>query len=607
MPASIQPPPGSPGDERFYSARSSRMGSRHVVNGEADYKFTLANNLTCDPEPQTALAPASVLGLGKHRKQSMKQSDPKTSRPTSETNAKQSPFVWKRLRKCSCDVGGDLEIYGQSAGQPSKSVTVRQPSIPDACNTPHSAPRGNSTNPSEETENIVEDIKAYLSLRRHRACGAVPGTRAQTCRPTPRPSLAPLSGADTTRAQPNEAVDIYLLSTNDIAEILDIVIDGLRALHDKHLSTGCLSTLAPNHTRPRAGTYRKGIFPQCSRFADPATTISSVKSAFSAEGYVKDHTPRNNKATIISRQSITECNYDVSGVCPVEFDSTYLKSPWQVRRPSSTPLPRKQSMIEGDNMPASEPDIVSFPPLRPRSCTNDWIAPQSELENLRPDSQRTPTLYQYGVDAHRGDTPSPEIERRSSISNTALPGSTTSSRTSPTESPGNSGKKRMGSSIGIASHRRKSTVQQLDPQPDPQPDLQSDLQPDLPDQSPDTALLDRLRRYSLMPLLDHTPEVLRKKKVVSKLVEDVPLTGKRRMSSRAMLEDILAKAPSQGSGSRNNSSSNRLSKTSRKVSKRSSGSSGYRRLYCLEDSVPHICVDEQPTPITERSLEEILR
>lgn len=242
-------------------------------------------------------------------------------------------------------------------------------------------------------------------------------------------------------------------------------------------------------------------------------------------------------------------------------------------------------------MPAYEHDIVSFPPLRPRSCTNDWVAPQSGLENLHPNRQRTPTLYEYGVDAHRGDTPAPDTERHSSISNTALATSTTSSRTSPTESPGNSGKKRMGSSIGIASHRRRSTVHQPDP----------------PDQSADTALLDSLRRYSLMPLVEPTPEALRKKTVAPRPLEDVPLTGQRRMSSRTMLEEILAKAPSQGGGSRNSSSSSNLSKTFGKASKRSSGGSAFRRLYCLEDSAPHICADEQPTPISERSLEDSLR
>lgn len=223
----------------------------------------------------------------------MKQLDPKTLPPTSKNNAKSSSFVWQGPRKCSCNLGGDPGISGQSTSQSSKLVAVRQSSITGACDTPHSTPQRNSTVPVEETENIVEDIKAYLSYRRHRACDAVSGTRDQTCQPTPRPS---------------EAVDTYLVSTNDIAEILDIVIGGLRALHDKHLSTGCLSTLPPGHTRSRAGTYKKGIFPQCSRFADPATTISSVKSAFSAAGYAKDHTPHNSKATIVSRQSITEFN-----------------------------------------------------------------------------------------------------------------------------------------------------------------------------------------------------------------------------------------------------------------------------------------------------------
>ncbi|KAK7953802.1 hypothetical protein PG988_014496 [Apiospora saccharicola] len=305
----MQPPHGSPSDERFYSARSSRMGSHHVVNGEGDFKLPLANNLTCDPEPQTSLAPASVLGLGKHRKQSIKQSDPNTLlSPPSNNYVKPSPFAWKGSRKCSCDLGGDLGVSGHAASRPPKLVTVRQSSIVDACDTPRSTPQRNSTVPAEETENIAEDIKAYLSHRRHRTCDVVPGTSHRNRQPTPRPSLVPVSGAETIRAQSNETVETYLVSTNDIAEILDIVIGGLRALHDKHPSTGCLSTLTPSYTRSRAGTIGKGIFPQCSTFADPATTISSVKSAFSAAGYAKDHTPRNNKATIISRQSITECN-----------------------------------------------------------------------------------------------------------------------------------------------------------------------------------------------------------------------------------------------------------------------------------------------------------
>lgn len=240
---------------------------------------------------------------------------------------------------------------------------------------------------------------------------------------------------------------------------------------------------------------------------------------------------------------------------------------------------------------SNQRDIVSFPPLRSRSCTADWIVPQLVQENLHPDSQHTPTLYQCGVDAHRGFTPAPNADGDSLISISVLPTSTSPSGGSSTGSPINHVKKRMGSSIGVATHRRRSTSQFADQQ----------------DKSLGTTLLDSLRRYSLMPLLDQPPEALRRKTVAPQPLEDVPLAGHRRLSSRAMLEEILAKFPSQGSDSRHASSSSNLSKASQKASTRSSAVSRYRNVSCMEDNAPHVCVDEQPTPISEGSLEDRLR
>ncbi|KAK7966554.1 uncharacterized protein PG986_000831 [Apiospora aurea] len=177
---------------------------------------------------------------------------------------------------------------------------------------PHPALRSNPAITIEQTESIVKTIEAYLSHRRHDTCDAVPGTGVQTCVPTPRPSTLGPRGADAIGTQPDRAIDTYLVSTDYIAGILDIVIAGLRPSHDRHLSTGCLSVLLPSHTRARAGTHEKGIFPQCPKSADPATTISSVKSAFRAAGYGTDlditPTLRNNKAVIVTRQSMTECD-----------------------------------------------------------------------------------------------------------------------------------------------------------------------------------------------------------------------------------------------------------------------------------------------------------
>ncbi|KAK8037972.1 hypothetical protein PG994_014739, partial [Apiospora phragmitis] len=539
--------------------------------GEASSPVSVAKNLTCGPESKTSPAHESILGLGKHRNQSMNQSYPDSLQPQPNWNA------------------------------------------------------------STSTENIVNNIKTYLSYRRHETCDAVPSASGQTYKPTPRPSMLVPQSSDAIGIQPRWDNDTYLVSTDDIAEILDIVIDGLRITHDRHLSTGCLSVLFPSHSRARAGTHKKGIFPQCSKFAGQATTISSVKSAFSVAGYAQGarqhpHTTQQQsyhhleakhhriipedgdavsslsnrcgtpQTTSPTPSVLMQRGNGVSGVGTQSFNPPRGENLWLERRPSSTPLPCKRPAVERANMPANEHDIVSFPPLRPRSCTNDWVAPQPGLENFHPEIQHTPTLYQCGVDAHRGNTPSPGTQRDASPSNTDLPSSTTSPRNSPIESPKIPAKKRMGSSMGIASHRRRSTLHQIDQ----------------PDQNPGTFLLDSLRRYSLMPLLEHTPEFLRRKTVVPKPFEDVPLTEHRRMSSRAMLEEILARAPPQGPGqssrSRNSSSSSsNPSKTYRMASRRGSDGSYLRRLSCLEESSPHVCADEQPTPISERSFEDSLR
>ncbi|KAK8066533.1 hypothetical protein PG997_013280 [Apiospora hydei] len=308
MPASIRPASGSFGEERFYSAPSSRLGSHHKneprqIDSEsiarAGSQLTVANDLTYDPEPKTSPTSGSILGLGKHRNQSMKQADPNGLQPQANGNTSRS--IFSRARKCSCDLGDDPGRSGRSAKQSSTTGTgdIPPPTL-----------RSNSAITIEQTERIVKRIEAYLSHRRHETCDAVPGTGVQACVPTPRPSMMGPRGADAIRSQPHRAIDTYLVSTDDIAGILDIVIAGLRPSHDRHLSTGCLSILLPSHTRARAGTHEKGIFPQCSKSADPATTISPVKSAFRAAGYGTDlditPTLRNDKAVIVTRQSITE-------------------------------------------------------------------------------------------------------------------------------------------------------------------------------------------------------------------------------------------------------------------------------------------------------------
>ncbi|ETS77741.1 hypothetical protein PFICI_09803 [Pestalotiopsis fici W106-1] len=156
-----------------------------------------------------------------------------------------------------------------------------------------------STGSTRGVEDIVANIRTYLSTMRHDACDA-----------SPREQLDSMTFvAQDQDSRPKSTSENFLVSTNDIAGILDIVIVGLRRLHREHLPSGCLSVLLPwDHNKRPIVTKADSIFPTASCPAEPATTISSVKPtvtpAFSS--HLQSMANKSIKATIITKRSVAE-------------------------------------------------------------------------------------------------------------------------------------------------------------------------------------------------------------------------------------------------------------------------------------------------------------
>ncbi|KAL7622578.1 hypothetical protein AAE478_008085 [Parahypoxylon ruwenzoriense] len=158
---------------------------------------------------------------------------------------------------------------------------------------------------------IVCNIQAYLSDRRHNNCSSRSSMPAVVNENRP-----PSSYLQTDRiafqnghVRANRmAADSYLVTTDDIAGILDIVIAGIRRTHDDIPTASCLSIMLPKEELAKPTPAARAIIPGLPNIADPATTISSIQPSFSLTGCSgrHKHYVDANRTTFISRQSITE-------------------------------------------------------------------------------------------------------------------------------------------------------------------------------------------------------------------------------------------------------------------------------------------------------------
>lgn len=263
----------------------------------------------------------------------------------------------------------------------------------------------------------------------------------------------------------------------------------------------------------------------------------------------------------------------------------------------STSEPQSPRRPRNGLIRASTTPITSFPRLISRSCTNDWLTPlglSNEIENHeQAQHQETATdLYNRGVDAHSGVclyNPLPILEENPRTTPTFpncppflddyhshIQENKGEWLTQVKDGNGNH-QKSLGRSIGIASHTR---IKEREVRGQNQ-DLKENL-------------LDGLRRYSFLPLLDQSLENICHDHSAHPSCMEFPLEGDegRKLSSQELLQQILHQSDThsiRSSGSKSNSGA--LTTIRPKESCRTQSEIEVK--CCSEDTAPRICLDEQ--------------
>lgn len=277
------------------------------------------------------------------------------------------------------------------------------------------------------------------------------------------------------------------------------------------------------------------------------------------------------------------------------FNSKFQQHP---QRPISAPLvgclPRNK-LKRGPGTVS----MTSFPRLASRSCTNDWLTPLGLSEELESEeSPQTATdLYHRGIDAHSGvhvNNQLPVLLENSHSSSSAtgsfsLRDHSSSHQWYENQWSDQRHEKRLGRAIGSAARRRIGSVKSS--------------QVEHHGHTTTTNLLDRLRRYSFIPLPEQTTEHTRKDGPSQPPTVEIPPNGdgERKRSSQELLQEILNRSdPSSMKSSRSKSSTTAVPNTAR-TRESSRQRSIVARLPCSEDMTPHVCTDELWTPWTDSS------
>ncbi|KAI0966238.1 hypothetical protein F4678DRAFT_466818 [Xylaria arbuscula] len=500
-------------------------------------------------------------------------------------------------------------------------------------------------------DGIVCNVRAFLAARRQNGRTGIMSTVATNENDIP---LSPAQTAlDQTHLQlPALPDDQYLITTDDITGILDIVIASVSNIQDERIQTDCRSRLFPNATHVKPTLRTQDIVPGMSAIADPATTICSPQPCFSSatNSENKGQVSPTPKTTYISRQSITEINWELLSDSLLRNDAdgsvteTVDSKPESPELPNCVPIhnsqnrhlswPQSRRVVQRGSFginpfrkisnpfeerfrqpgqrSTSEPycqrvprdvsryvapmtPITSFPRLISRSCTNDWLTPLGlfdDVENGESAERREMVVdfYNDGIDAHCGIglyNPLPILEEDSQSNSTPPPQTHLEDCQlhihDEDQWPSVAGdgeedyKKNLGSSIGVACHQRIRFKSPHDQH-----------------QHESGTPLNGLRRYSFLPLLDHTPKHTRQtRQVRPSLTERPHEEHSRKRSSRELLQQILHRS--------NSSSLNSLGSKSGQWEENMVGSQKSKvrgeleRAPCSEDTTPHICVDEQRT------------
>jgi hypothetical protein len=341
---------------------------------------------------------------------------------------------------------------------------------------------------------IAADIRTVLStlkdeLNRHRIPSASRDVASR---------LDKLAGLD----------QVYLISEKDIGDILAKTIKGLQdseGPNDEHAPDETLLR-QQRPSLPRPDLHK--IQPTPAAVADPATSISLPRTSFAVaspdDSQIHTKTrqlDRQSTTTIVSRKSISRITWapdtlpevsdprnepslgpfeqiaSVATITTLETEHGHARDIlYGMGSPTPFVVEHSETGVGGskrceNSMFSNEEDahITSFPVLRSRHCTNEWLNPPPELNKTVEVTEDD--LYVQGVDAHcgnpsrisvivlEGDPPKPRHCNHELFGENPFCKATECSTDIPVaRSPRPSvAEKRLGASIGTSAHRRRSS------------------------------------------------------------------------------------------------------------------------------------------------------
>lgn len=135
----------------------------------------------------------------------------------------------------------------------------------------------------QKIDDMTRNIRAYLSASRDRGNSRNTSSVRNNENDVPR---TPPDGPS--RMTPTLPEDEYLVTMDNIAGILDIVVAGVRSFQDDTTQSNCRSLPLPNNTGAKPTLHSQNIVPGTSSIADPATTIYSPRGCFSLSGGLEE-------------------------------------------------------------------------------------------------------------------------------------------------------------------------------------------------------------------------------------------------------------------------------------------------------------------------------
>jgi len=422
---------------------------------------------------------------------------------------------------------------------------------------------------------------------------------------------------------------VYILQDAELARIVARVVRVLETLH--HASIISLRDQGSHGRAPerKSITPSTAILPQAPKKPDTATTITLPHTYITPAGldeqsmaldiWPERYEEPTTNTTLVSHSAVTgttEISWTtrdgITSTSKADDDSYARHAPSDPRSSSvgdadnvltattgegkprasvgsitswarGTPASRRVSAAERahvvsyppaqPSLDGSEGSIVSFPALRVRHCTNDWLIPPAATPVAM--GRNDANLYNAGIDAHTGSDglfSAPSASRKSVVEsappvtnlNFTLPDFTTGHRNA-TLWPDSHTHDKLGTSIGMSAGRKRSSHHAMSPDTE----------------SGSSSMLQKLRQSSAQ--IGHA--LASAVAGSSHVHEPVQAEQGRRTSSVGRMKAILDRSLPQPSPTPMMGNS--------RVGMVLSGDARRRACdTCSEDSRPHMCMDE---------------